>query len=90
MSNERRLVHHPSVWRHRATLTRLMAEHVDDLASKQHQLRLAALYEDLARYAEERVACSGPGSTVLPPTHLPRDGNVPHHAPSGDGTLSAG
>jgi hypothetical protein len=49
-------VHHPEVWRYRAALTRLVAEHGATGGSKEHELRLAALYERFARYAEERVA----------------------------------
>jgi hypothetical protein len=50
-------VHHPAVWRYRAALTRVAAEHGVTVGSKEHELKLAALYERFARYAEERVSC---------------------------------
>ena len=51
-----RCVHHPEVWRYRAALTRVTAEHGADVQARPHELRMATLYERLARYAEERVA----------------------------------
>jgi hypothetical protein len=51
-----RYVHHPEVWRYRAALTRVTAEHGADVQARPHELRMAALYERFARYAEERVA----------------------------------
>ena len=53
---KKRFVHHPTVWRNRAILARLTAEHLADVKEMEHQLRLAALYERLAQYAEERLA----------------------------------
>jgi hypothetical protein len=50
-----RYVHHPEVWRYRAALTRVTAEHGADVQARPHELRMAALYERFARYAEERV-----------------------------------
>jgi hypothetical protein len=51
-----RYVHHPEVWRYRAALTRVTAEHGAEVNAKPHELRMAALYERFARYAEERIA----------------------------------
>jgi hypothetical protein len=59
-------VHHPEVWRYRAALTRAAAEHGTNVSSKQHELRLAALYERFARYAEERVSCDRASRRLLP------------------------
>ena len=59
-------VHHPEVWRYRAALTRLAAEHGANVSSKEHELRLAALYERFARYAEERVSCERASRRLLP------------------------
>jgi hypothetical protein len=52
-----RFVHHPAVWRYRAALTRAVAEHGAAGDAKEHDLKLAALYERFAQYAEERVSC---------------------------------
>jgi hypothetical protein len=51
-----RFIHHPGAWRNRSMLVRLTAEHLTDPRTKEHQFRLADVYERLARYAEERVA----------------------------------
>jgi hypothetical protein len=59
-------VHHPAVWRYRAALTRLAAEHGATGGSKEHELKLAALYERFARYAEERVSCERASRRLLP------------------------
>jgi len=47
---------HPEMWRNRAGLTYLMAEHLADPKAREHQLKLASAYERIARYAEERIA----------------------------------
>jgi hypothetical protein len=60
-------VHHPEVWRYRAALTRVAAEHGVTLGAKEHELKLAALYERFARYAEERVSCERARKRLLPP-----------------------
>ena len=60
-------VHHPAVWRYRATLTRLVAEHGATGGSKEHELKLAVLYERFARYAEERIAYEHASRRLLPP-----------------------
>jgi hypothetical protein len=59
-------VHNPEVWRYRAALTRLAAEHGATGGSKEHELKLAALYERFARYAQERVACERASRRLLP------------------------
>jgi len=59
-------VHHPAVWRYRAALTRVAAEHGVTVGSKEHELKLAAFYERLARYAEERVSCERARGRLLP------------------------
>jgi len=59
-------VHHPAVWRYRAALTRVAAEHGVAVGSKEHELKLAAFYERLARYAEERVSCERARRRLLP------------------------
>jgi len=57
MSNkEAQFARHPEIWRNRAGLACLMAEHLADPKAKEHQLKLASVYERLARYAEERIA----------------------------------
>ena len=60
------VVHHPEVWRYRAALTRVAAEHGAPSEGNKHQLRMAALYERLARYAEERVAYERANRRLLP------------------------
>jgi hypothetical protein len=50
---------HPDFWRSRAVLASLMATHHRDLEEREHQLRLAAMYRSVARYAEERLANVG-------------------------------
>jgi hypothetical protein len=47
---------HPEFWRGRAAWALLMAEHHPDLQEREHQLRLATIYQRLARYAAERIA----------------------------------
>ena len=47
---------HPAMWRNRAGLACLKAEHTGDPKAKEHQLKLARVYERLAEYAEERIA----------------------------------
>jgi hypothetical protein len=69
-------VHHPAVWRYRAALTRVAAEHGAANGAKEHELKLAAFYERLAQYAEERVSCERARRRLLP-------------APSRAGLLSA-
>ena len=59
-------VHHPEVWRYRAALTRVAAEHGATVGSKEHELKLAVLYERLARFAEERVSCERVRTRLLP------------------------
>lgn len=59
-------VRHPGAWRYRAALTRVAAEHGANVHSKEHELRLAALYERLARYAEERVSYERASRRLLP------------------------
>jgi len=66
MISNLRFVHHPEVWRYRAALTRLAAEHSADLNAKEHELKLAELYERFARYAEERFACERANRRLLP------------------------
>jgi hypothetical protein len=77
-----RFVHHPEVWRYRAALTRVLAEHGGVCGAREHELKLAALYERFARYAEERVSREGVSRQLLlpPPVRAgliagPRDGN---------------
>jgi hypothetical protein len=77
-----RFVHHPEVWRYRAALTRVVAEHGAAGGAKEHDLKLAALYERFARYAEERVSCERARRQLLLPAPVragliagPRDGD---------------
>jgi hypothetical protein len=58
-------VPHPEAWRYRAALTRLSAKFRTDV-NKDHELRLAELFERLARYAEERVAAERATRRALP------------------------
>jgi hypothetical protein len=71
MISNLRFVHHPEVWRYRAALTRVAAEHSADLNAKEHELRLATLYERLARYAEERFASERASRRLLPAPSKP-------------------
>ena len=43
------------MWRNRAGLACIKAEHTADPKAKEHQLKLARAYERLAEYAEERI-----------------------------------
>jgi len=79
-----RCVHHPEVWRYRAALTRVTAEHGADVQARPHELRMAALYERFARYAEERVACDRAQRRLAAPSRVgliaaPRSDAKPSH-----------
>jgi hypothetical protein len=58
-------VPHPEAWRYRAALTRLAAQYRTDV-NKDHELRLATLFERLGRYADERVAAERACRRALP------------------------
>ena len=58
-------VPHPEAWRYRAALTRLAANNRTDV-NKEHELRLAALFELLGRFADERVAAERATRRALP------------------------
>ena len=58
-------VPHPEAWRYRAALTRLAAEHGTSL-NQEHGFRMAALFERLGRYADERVAAERASRQALP------------------------
>jgi hypothetical protein len=48
-------VDHPAAWRQRAAMLRLVAEHLSEPGDKTHQMKLAALYDRFANYADERL-----------------------------------
>src|SRR5262245_9501652 len=51
---------HPAAWRKRAAMLRLTAEHLAEPADRANRLRLAGVYDQFAKYAEERLRNSRP------------------------------